>query len=53
MDVEKLRATKLEWLRNEVKKGINSGAGRPLEQVVDELKARYSSYPTCKCLGGK
>jgi hypothetical protein len=32
---------KLEWLRSEIQQGINSGAGRPIEEVADELNTRY------------
>ncbi|MFM7454909.1 MAG: type II toxin-antitoxin system ParD family antitoxin [Cyanobium sp.] len=42
-DREKLRALKLEALRADIQQGINSGPGRPLQQVNDELQARYQN----------
>lgn len=39
---EKERAAKLEWLRNAVQEGIDSGPGIPAEEVFDELLKRYS-----------
>jgi antitoxin ParD1/3/4 len=38
---EKYRAAKLEALRSDIQQGINSGPGRPLEEVAAELHARY------------
>jgi antitoxin ParD1/3/4 len=43
-DQEKFRDMKLEWLRNEIQQGISSGAGRPIEAVVDELLTRYQQW---------
>lgn len=43
-DREKLRTLKLESLRAETQQGINSGAGRPLEDVAGDLKARYRQW---------
>jgi len=43
-DQEKFRDMKLKWLRSEVQKGISSGAGRPIEEVADELKTRYQQW---------
>ncbi len=39
---EKERAAKLEWLRNAIQEGIDSGPGIPAEDVFDELLKRYS-----------
>ena len=41
-DREKERAAKLEWLRNAIQEGIDSGPGIPAEEVFDELLKRYS-----------
>ncbi len=41
---EKLRALKLESLRAEIQRGINSGPGRSIEEVTDQLKARYQQW---------
>jgi antitoxin ParD1/3/4 len=38
---EQLQAAKLEALRSDIQQGINSGPGRPLEEVAAELHARY------------
>jgi antitoxin ParD1/3/4 len=38
---EQLRSAKLEALRSDIHQGINSGPGRPLEEVAAELHARY------------
>jgi antitoxin ParD1/3/4 len=38
---EQHRAAKLEALRPDIQQGINSGPGRPLEEVAAELHARY------------
>jgi hypothetical protein len=35
---------KLEWLRSEVQKGMDSGVGRSIEEVADELKNRYQQW---------
>lgn len=43
---EKLRALKLESLRAEIQRGITSGAGKPIEEVADRLKARYQQWAT-------
>jgi antitoxin ParD1/3/4 len=40
-DREKYRAAKLEALRSDIQQGINSGPGRPLEELAAELHARY------------
>lgn len=41
-DREKERAAKLEWLRNAIQEGIDSGDGGSAEEVFDELLKRYS-----------
>ncbi len=41
---EKLRTLKLESLRAEIQRGIDSGTGKPLEAVADGLKARYQRW---------
>lgn len=38
---EKERAAKLEWLRNAIREGMESGDGGPAEEVFDELLAEY------------
>jgi antitoxin ParD1/3/4 len=43
-DREKLRTLKLEALRADIKHGINSGPGRPLQEVNVELQARYENW---------
>jgi antitoxin ParD1/3/4 len=43
-DQQKFRDMKLEWLRSEVQKGMDSGAGRSIEEVADELKTRYQQW---------
>lgn len=43
-DQQKFRDMKLEWLRSEVQKGMDSGAGRSIEEVTDELKIRYQQW---------
>jgi antitoxin ParD1/3/4 len=43
-DQEKFRDMRLEWLRSEIQQGINSGVGRSLEEVADELKTRYQQW---------
>jgi antitoxin ParD1/3/4 len=43
-DQQKFRDVKLEWLRSEVQKGMDSGAGRSIEEVADELKTRYQQW---------
>jgi antitoxin ParD1/3/4 len=43
-DREKLRALKLEALRADIQQGINSGPGRPVQQVSAELQARYQNW---------
>jgi antitoxin ParD1/3/4 len=43
-DREKFRDMKLEWLRSEIQQGINSGTGRPIEEVTNELKNRYQQW---------
>jgi antitoxin ParD1/3/4 len=35
---------KLDALRAEIQKGIDSGPGRPLDDVVAELKGRYQKW---------
>ena len=40
-DREKYRAAKLEALRSDIQQGINSGPGRPVQEVVAQLHARY------------
>jgi antitoxin ParD1/3/4 len=41
---EKLRALKLESLRAEIQRGINSGPGQPIEDVAHQLKVRYQQW---------
>jgi len=43
-DREKLRALKLEALRADIQQGINSGPGRPVQEVTADLKARYQQW---------
>jgi antitoxin ParD1/3/4 len=43
-DRQKFRDMKLEWLRSEIQKGMDSGAGRSIEEVADELKTRYQQW---------
>ena len=43
-DREKLRALKLEALRADIQQGINSGPGRPVQDVTAELQARYQYW---------
>lgn len=35
---------KLDTLRADIQKGINSGPGRPVQQVSAELHARYQNW---------
>lgn len=35
---------KLEALRADIQKGINSGPGRPAQEVASELQARYQNW---------
>lgn len=41
---EKLRALKLEALRSDIQQGINSGPGRPVQEVAAEMQARYQQW---------
>lgn len=41
---EQLRTLKMESLRTEIQRGINSGAGKPIEEVTDRLKTRYQKW---------
>jgi antitoxin ParD1/3/4 len=43
-DREKLRAMKLEALRADIQQGINSGPGRPVQEVTADLQARYQQW---------
>jgi len=43
-DREKLRALKLQALRADIQQGINSGPGRPVQDVTAELQARYQDW---------
>jgi antitoxin ParD1/3/4 len=43
-DREKLRAAKLEALRADIQQGINSGPGRPVQEVTADLQARYQQW---------
>ena len=43
-DREKHRALKLEALRADIQQGINSGPGRPVQEVTDDLQARYQQW---------
>ena len=38
---EQLRSAKLAALRSDIQQGINSGPGRPVQEVAAELHARY------------
>ena len=40
-DHEHLRQLKLDALRAEIQKGIDSGPGKPAEQVLDRLEQKY------------
>lgn len=40
-DHEHLRQLKLDALRAEIQKGIDSGPGKPAEQVLDRLERKY------------
>ncbi|MFH1157522.1 MAG: hypothetical protein V1721_01345 [Pseudomonadota bacterium] len=40
-DQEKLRQLKLEVLRAEIMKGVNSGPGKPADDVLDRLEKKY------------
>ena len=40
-DQEKLRQLKLEVLRSEIMKGVNSGPGKPADEVLDRLEKKY------------
>ena len=39
-----LRALKLQALRADIQQGINSGPGRPVQDVTAELQARYQVW---------
>ena len=39
-----LRALKLQALRADIQQGINSGPGRPVQDVTAELQARYQDW---------
>ena len=39
---EERRATALRALRDEVRKGVASGRGKPAEEVIDRLERKYS-----------
>ena len=43
-DREKLGALKLQALRADIQQGINSGPGRPVQDVNAELQARYQHW---------
>jgi antitoxin ParD1/3/4 len=43
-DREKLRAAKLEALRADNQQGVNSGSGRPMQEVTAELQALYQQW---------
>lgn len=43
-DREMFRAAKLEALRADIQQGINSGPGRPVQNVAAELQARYQNW---------
>lgn len=43
-DREKLRALKLEALRADIQQGINSGPGRPVQEVTADLQTRYQQW---------
>ncbi len=38
---EQLMAAKLEAIRSDIQQGINSGPGRPVQEIAAELHARY------------
>jgi antitoxin ParD1/3/4 len=40
-DQEKLRQLKLDILRAEIMKGVNSGPGKPADEVLDRLEKKY------------
>jgi antitoxin ParD1/3/4 len=40
-DQEKLRQLKLEVLRSEIMKGVNSGSTKPADEVLDRLEKKY------------
>lgn len=40
-DQEQLRLLKLDALRVEIQKGIDSGPGKPAERVLDRLERKY------------
>ena len=40
-DKEKLRQLKLEVLRSEIMKGVNSGSAKPADEVLDRLEKKY------------
>ena len=44
VDREKLRALKLEALRSDIQQGINSGPGRPVQEVAAALQASYQQW---------
>jgi antitoxin ParD1/3/4 len=43
-DREKLRSAKLEALRADIELGINSGPGRPVQELTAELQTRYQNW---------
>ena len=43
-DREKLRALKLEALRADIQQGINSGPGRPVQEVTADREARDQQW---------
>jgi antitoxin ParD1/3/4 len=43
-DQAKYRTLKLEALRADIQQGINSGPGRPAQEVAAELQARYQNW---------
>ncbi len=40
-DKEDLRRIKLERLRSDIREGLDSGPGRPADEVFDSLEAKY------------
>ena len=53
-DQGKLRAAKLEALRADIQQGLNSGPGRPVQDVAAKLQARYQHWaeqgaPVMRC----
>lgn len=39
---EELRVVRIEYLREKIQEGVNSGSGNPVEEVLNRLQAKYS-----------